>query len=393
MLNTPLNRRLRMALIGGGGTGFIGKVHRTAATLDGRAELVSGAFSSDAGRSRDAALTFSVAPDRAFDSIDRLIDDELRRPADQRADFITIATPNWLHFPMARAALLAGFHVVCEKPMTVTLDQADELVQLVEQTGQVFAVTHNYSGYPLIRHAQAMIAAGELGEIRAVRVNYVQGWMRGLTPGATPPRGAWKDDPAKNGAAGTMGDIGTHAWQLARYVSGLIPVELSATLRTYAPGRQLDDYGHVLVRCTSETLILVTASQVTHGRLNDLTLEVDGDKASLAWRQEDPNVLIVRQTGRPQQIFDRHPAADWTSAAGRNACRLPAGHPEAFFEAFANVYTAAFDDMLSRVSGQPRSAGQPIYPDVYDGREGVRFITQVLASHQGRGAWTPLAPG
>jgi predicted dehydrogenase len=392
-LNYPLNRRLRMALLGGGGTGFIGKVHRTAALLDGRVDLVSGAFSSNLDRSRDTAVDFAVDSARAFDSFENLLDDELNRPAEERVDFVSIATPNWLHFPMAKATLQAGFNVMCDKPMTVNLAQAEELVDLVEQSGAVFGLTHNYTGYPLIRQAREMIAAGELGEIKAVRVNYIQGWMRGVTPGDTPARGAWKDDPLKNGPAATMGDVGSHAFNLASFVTGLEPAEVSATVRTFAPGRQLDDYGHALVRFTNDALCMVTVSQVTHGRLNDLSIEVDGEKASLAWRQETPNVLTLGQFGEPTRIYDRHPAAAYTNESGRTACRLPAGHPEAFFEAFANVYSAACDDMVKRATGQLFDSEDTLYPNVRDGLAGVRFIEQTIASSQARGEWLPLSQG
>lgn len=380
-----------MALLGGGGTGFIGKVHRTAATLDGRVELVSGAFSSDVARSRDSAADFGVDPERAFNSFEKLLDDELSRPAEERVDFVSIATPNWLHFPMAKAALEAGFNVMCDKPMTVGLSQAEELAELVDRTGAVFGVTHNYTGYPLIRQAREMIASGELGEITAVRVNYIQGWMRGTTPDDTPARGAWKDDPQKNGPAATMGDVGSHAYNLASYVTGLKPAEVSATVRTFAPGRQLDDYGHALVRFTNNALCMVTVSQVTHGRLNDLSIEVDSEKASLSWRQETPNVLTIGQFGEPTRIYDRHPAASYTNESGRAACRLPAGHPEAFFEAFANVYSAACDDMVRRAFGEPFDPLNTLYPNVRDGLAGVRFIEQTIASSQARGAWLPLS--
>lgn len=389
-LNPPLNRRLRMALCGGGGTGFIGKVHRTAATLDGRVDLVAGAFSSNLERSREAAVDFGVDPDRAFDSYEDLLAYEQSLDDDQRVDFVSIATPNWLHFPMAKAALEAGFNVMCDKPMTVNLAQAEELVSLVEETGSVFGLTHNYTGYPLVRQAREMIASGELGEIRAVRVNYIQGWMRGIKPGDAPARGAWKDDPEKNGPAATMGDVGSHAYNLACYMTGLSPAEISANVRTYAPGRNLDDYGHALVRFSNDALCMVTVSQVTHGRLNDLSIEIDGEKAALSWRQEEPNVLTLTQFGEPTRIYDRHPAAPYTNDSGKAACRLPAGHPEAFFEAFANVYSAACDDMIRKALGEEVDSRDTIYPNVYDGLNGVRFIEQTIASSQARGEWLPL---
>ena len=389
-LNSPLNRRLRMALIGGGGTGFIGKVHRTAAALDGRVDLVAGAFSSNSDRSHEAAESFGVDPTRAFASFEDLLADERDRSVEERVDFVSIATPNWLHFPIAKTVLKAGFHVMCDKPMTTSLSNAEELVKLVEESGQVFGLTHNYTGYPLVRQAREMIASGELGEIRAVRVNYIQGWMRGTTPGETPPRGAWKDDPQKNGPAATMGDVGSHAFNLACYMTGLKPAEVSATVRTYAPGRQLDDYGHALVRCTNDALCMVTVSQVTHGRLNDLSIEIDGEKAALSWRQESPNTLSLSQFGEPTRIYDRHPVAYYTNARGREACRLPAGHPEAFFEAFANVYSAACDDMVRHACGESVSSADTLYPNVHHGLAGVRFIEQTIASSQAEGEWLPL---
>jgi len=384
-------RRLRMALIGGGGAGFIGKVHRTAATLDDRAELVAGAFSSNLERSIESAGMFRVDPRRAFASHEDLLTNERTRPAHERVDFVSIATPNYLHFPMAKAALEAGFNVVCDKPMTTRSSDAKELVRLVEESGAVFALTHNYTGYPLVRQAREMIAAGELGEIRAVRATYVQGWMRGLTPGEELARGMWKDDPAKNGPGATIGDVGTHAYNLARFMTGLAPVEVLGKLMTYAPGRQLDDYGHALVRCENDALMMITVSQVTHGRLNDLSIEIDGEKASISWRQEEPNQLIVRRTGQPQQIYDRNPGADFMNAAGSAACRIPAGHPEAFFEAFANVYSAAFDDMIARGLGKQIDQRNTLYPNVYDGLEGVRFIEQTVASSNENGVWLPLS--
>lgn len=390
MINTPLNRRLRMALCGGGGAGFIGKVHRTAATLDGRADLVSGAFSSDASRSRAAAVDFGVDPERAFADYQQLLADEQRRSAADRADFVSIATPNYLHFPMAKAALEAGFHVICDKPMTTSLQDALDLADTVERTGRVFALTHNYTGYPLVRQAREMIAGGELGEIHAVRVSYIQGWMRGVDPEAPADRGAWKDDPARNGPGATIGDVGTHAFNLARYMTGLKPAEVLARLTTCSKGRQLDDYGHALVRCQNEALIMISVSQVTHGRLNDLTIEVDGDRASLSWRQEDPNTLTLLRTGQPRQIIDRHPGADFMNTSGTAACRLPAGHPEAFFEAFANVYTAAYDDMIRDRSGSPETQRETLYPNVRDGVEGVRFIERCVASSQDGSSWQPM---
>jgi len=386
-INSPLNRKLRMALIGGGGNAFIGRVHATAAMLDNRAELIAGALSSNSERAREAAPTFGIAAERAYGSFTELIEQESRLSENERVDFVSIATPNYTHFEIARAALETGINVVCDKPMTNDYDQANELVRLVEQSGAVFALTHNYTGYPLVRQARQMILDDELGEIQAVRVHYIQGWLRGISPGTVPARGAWKADPAKTGPSGAMGDIGSHSFNLARFMTGLDPKEISCRLQTLAPGRQLDDYGHTLVRCSNDALYVIIVSQVTHGRLNDLAIEIDGTKASLSWRQEDPNQLVLRQFGQPKRIFERNPGATFTNEAGRAACRLPGGHPEAFFEAFANLYTGAFDDMIARAMGDRFDGKNTSYPNVYDGQEGVRFIQKCVESSRQNGEW------
>ncbi|MDP6553782.1 MAG: Gfo/Idh/MocA family oxidoreductase [Pirellulaceae bacterium] len=386
-----LGRKLRMALIGGGGSGFIGRVHATAATLDNRAELVAGVLSSDPVKARAVAPDFGIPIDRAYGSLQELLDGETRCPADDRIDFVSIATPNNTHFPIAKAALEAGFDVVCDKPMTTSLADAESLAAIVKQTGAVFVLTHNYTGYPMIRQAREMIQQGELGELYAFRANYIQGWLQGLEPGKVPARGAWKSDPEKTGPAGALGDVGTHAFQLARYTTGLRPIEVSSTLQTFVLPPPLDDYGHALVKFSGGVLGMITISQVTHGRLNDLTLEIDGSKGSLVWRQESPNQLIVRRFGQPTQTYERSPSAAYTNESGRAACRLPGGHPEAFFEAFANVYRDGFDAMIARDENQSLDACSTVYPNVNDGVEGVFFIEQCVASSQERGAWKQLA--
>ena len=390
-INHPLNRKLRLALIGGGGGGFIGRVHVSAATLDQRAELVAGAFSSDPEKSRRAAAEFGVSAQRGYGSYRELMDTECLLPAGQRTDFLVIATPNYTHFEIAAAALEAGFHVVCEKPMTIDVEQALQLARLVERTGAVFVLAHGYSGYPLVRQAREMIAAGELGQVHAARVSYLQGGLWGIQPGQTPARGAWKADPAKAGPSGTMADLGTHAFHLLRFATGLTPLELSATLANVHPARPLDDYGHVVLRCAGGALATISVSQVTHGRLNDLTLEVDGSQASLVWRQEDPDRLTVRRYGQPVQIYERNRRTAYSDAV-QAACRLPGGHPEGVLEAFANVYRDAFDAMIRQASGQGIEQHETIYPNVYDGVEGVCFVQQCLASHRDKGSWKPSLP-
>jgi predicted dehydrogenase len=270
--------------------------------------------------------------------------------------------------------------------MTFDLAQAEELAKLVEKSGVVFAVTHNYTGYPLVRHARQMILSGELGEIQAIRSNYIQGWLRSRLESEDQKQARWRTDPAKSGAAGGFGDIGTHAYNLARYMTGVLPAEICCNLKIFEKGRQLDDYGHAVIRFQNGALGTVTASQISHGRENDLFIEIDGTKGALAWRQEEPNTMIVRRNGQPHALYTRDPNAPHINEAGKAACRLPAGHPEAFFEAFANVYRAAYDDMVARAAGQAFEKKNTIYPNVCDGVEGMFFIQQAVASSRQNGA-------
>lgn len=389
--NGALGRKLRMGIVGGGQGSFIGRVHVTAAVLDNRAELVAGAFSSDAARSRASAADYAVAEQRAYGSFQEMFDVERKLSAGERIDFVSIATPNHMHFPVAKAALAAGFHVVCDKPLTLTLAEAEELARLVGASKQVFVVTHNYTGYPLVRQAREMILSGELGEIQAIRAEYIQGWLRTRLESEGQKQAAWRTDPAKSGAAGCFGDIGTHAYNLGRYMTGLLPAKIAANLEIFVPDRPLDDYGHAVIRYQNGALGTVTASQISHGRENDLRIQIDGTLGSLEWQQEEPNKMLVRHNGKPHYLYTRDPNAPFTNEAGKAACRLPSGHPEAFFEAFANVYRAGFDAMALALSGQPFEQVNTTYPNVRDGAEGMYFIEQSVASSQADGAWLPLA--
>lgn len=376
-----------MALVGGGGAGFIGKVHATAATMDNEAVLTAGAFSSRPERSRASASMFRVDESRAYGSWQELLQAENSLPEEERIHFVSIATPNFTHAEIACAAMQAGFHVVCDKPMTTSLADAARMVETAETTGRVFALTHNYSGYPLMRQARHMIQAGELGEIIAVRATYVQGWMHGMEPNQQLDRGAWKSDPAKNGRAGSLGDVGTHAFHLASYITGLTPARLMSTMSSYSAHHELDDYGHAIVQFSQGATGQITWSQVTHGRLNDLAIEVDGTKGALTWRQEDPNQLSVRSLGQPTRVYERDPGAPYLSSAAADVCRIPGGHPEAFLEAFANVYRNAYQDMRRANSGQSWDRRSSVYPSVYEGYEGVRFMEACLASADSDSAW------
>lgn len=390
MTNGPLNRKLKMGLVGGGQGSFIGKVHSIAACLDNRAEVVAGAFSSNPERSKASASDYAVTDDRAYGSYMEMLEKEKQLPEGERIDFVSVTTPNHTHFEIAKAAIEAGFHVVCDKPMTFDLPQAKELVTAVEKSDVVFALTHNYTGYPLVRQARAMILAGELGEIQAVRAAYIQGWLRDRLEESDQKQASWRTDPTKSGAAGCFGDIATHAYNLGRYMTGLLPAEISCHLRTFVPGRKLDDYGTAIIKYQNGGLGTVTASQISHGRENDVAIEIDGTKGSLSWRQEDPNAMIVRRNGEPHKIYTRDPNAPFISPMSAASCRLPAGHPEGFFECFANVYTAAFDAIVAKHSGEKVETVDTLYPNVYDGVEGMLFIEQSVASSGQNGAWLPF---
>jgi predicted dehydrogenase len=388
--NGSLNRKLRMALVGGGQGAFIGRVHSTAAVLDNRAELVAGALSSDPQRAKASASDYAISPARAYGSYREMLDKEKALPPGERIDFVSVATPNNTHFEIARAAAEAGFNVICDKPMTFDLAQAEQLADVVDRSGVVFALTHNYTGYPLVRQARQMILAGELGEINAIRASYIQGWLRTRLEDSNQKQAAWRTDPARSGAAGCFGDIATHAYNLCRYMTGLLPDQISCHLKTFEAGRKLDDYGTALVRFENGALGTVTASQITHGRENDVRIEIDGTKGSLEWHQEEPNKMTVRRNGHPHAIYTRDPNAPFMSDPAKAACRLPSGHPEGFFEAFANVYRSAYDAMTARTAGQKFEAVDTVYPNVNDGVEGMYFIQQSVASSRDNGAWLPL---
>jgi predicted dehydrogenase len=388
-INAPLNRKLRMGLVGGGQGSFIGRVHSIAACLDNRAVVTAGALSSSPEKSKASAPDYDIHPDRAYGSYQEMIEKELKLPADQRIDFISVTTPNHTHFEVAKAAAEAGFNVVCDKPLTFDLQQAEELLQVVNKTGVVFGVTHNYTGYPLVRQAREMILNGELGEINAVRAFYIQGWLRTKLESDNQKQAAWRTDPKKSGAAGCFGDIATHAYNLGRFITGLLPDQISCHLKTFVDGRALDDYGTAVIRFTNGALGTVTSSQISHGRENDLFIEVDGTLGALEWHQEEPNKLIIRKNGQPHQIYTRNGGPYLGSLHGQSV-RLPAGHPEAFFEAFANIYTAVFDDIIKRAQGEKIDQSKTLYPNIMDGVDGMNFITQCVSSSSDNANWKVL---
>jgi predicted dehydrogenase len=388
-VNAPLDRKLNMGLVGGGQGAFIGRVHSIAGTLDNRAALVAGALSSNPAKAKASAPDYDIPANRAYGSYKEMIEGELKLPAGQRIDFVSVATPNHTHFEISKAFAEAGFNVICDKPLTFDLAQAEELAKVVAKTGVVFGVTHNYTGYPLVRQARDMVRSGELGEIQAVRAFYIQGWLRTRLETSDQKQAAWRTDPSKSGAAGCYGDIGTHAYNLGRFITGLIPDSISAQLKAFEPGRALDDYGTAMIRFTNGGLGTVTASQISHGRENDLWIEVDGTKGAIEWHQEEPNKMIVRKNGEPHKVYTRAGGPYLGDTAGRST-RIPSGHPEAFLEAFANIYTAVFDDIVLRAGGKAFDGSKSLYPNVADGVDGMNFITQSVVSSAEGGAWKKL---
>jgi len=376
-----MNRKLRFGMIGGGRGAFIGAVHRIAAIMDGRAELVAGAFSSDAARSRDSGADLFLDPSRVYGSYLEMAAKEKAMPADRRLDFVIIVTPNHQHFPPAKAFLEAGFNVVCDKPVTLNLAEAKALRKIVAKTRKVFVLTHNYTGNAMVKQARAMVRAGELGDIRKVVVEYPQGWLFNRLEASGQKQAAWRTDPKRSGAAGCMGDIGTHAENLAHYITGLEISELCADLSTFVPGRALDDDGNVLLRFKGGAKGILHASQISVGEENNLNIRIYGTKAGLEWHQEHPNELWVKFPDRPAQLWRR--GNGYVGDAAKRATRIPAGHPEGYLEAFGNLYAEAFRAISAEVQGQPLPKDLD-FPTIDDGVYGMAFIeTLVKSSHAG----------
>ena len=382
-------RKLRYAMVGGGHGAFIGAVHRKAMALDGQFELVAGALSSSPERARASGAELGLADDRNHGTWQDLLADELRRSPDERIDLVSIVTPNHMHHPVALAFVQAGFHVVCDKPLVHTTAQADELVAAVKKAGTVFGVTYNYTGYPLVREARHLVQSGALGVIRKITVEYNQGWLAtAVEQGGGNKQADWRLDPARSGAVGTMGDIGSHAENLAATVTGQRPEALCADLTRFGAGRQLDDDAQLLLRYASGARGIIVASQVAAGLENDLRLQISGTLGTLTWRQEDPNHLVHSPVDGPRRILTR--GSPWLSPAALRAGRIPSGHPEAFIEAFANVYLGVAADIRARRSGVAADPLAADYPGVEDGALGVRFIEKVVESAASERKWTLL---
>lgn len=381
-----MRRKIRMGMVGGGRGAFIGGVHRMAAALDGHIDLVCGAFSSDSERSRLSGKDFYLPEDRVYDSFSEMILTEKSLPADVRMDFVSIVTPNHMHFGPAKMALENGFHVVCDKPLCLSLKEAEELVALVQQTGLIFALTHNYTGYPMVKQAKAMIRKGELGAIRKVVVEYPQGWLSTLLEAdASAKQAIWRTDPNQSGAAGSMGDIGTHAENLAEYVTGLKIKEMCADLSIFVPGRKLDDDGNVLLRFDNGAKGVLHASQISNGEENNLNIRVYGEKGGLAWRQMEPNTLTLIYQDKPSTVYRTGWAGLEREAIAHT--RIPAGHPEGYLEAFANIYRNVAFCIQARLTGEEVDPLYTDFPSVEDGLRGMNFVEKVVASN---GQWVKM---
>jgi predicted dehydrogenase len=376
-------RRLRLGMVGGGRGAFIGGVHRLCARMDDRYELVAGALSSDPQRARDSAADLNIAPERAYAGFAEMAAKESARPDGVEA--VSIVTPNDSHHAIARAFLDRGIHVICDKPMTTTLEDALDLVQAVRRSKLVFGLTHNYTGYPLVRQARDMVAAGELGAIRVVQAEYVQDWLATRLEDTGHKQAGWRTDPAKSGAGGCIGDIGTHAHNLAGFITGLPVRELSADLSTFVPGRRVDDNVHVLLRYENGARGMLWASQVSPGNENGLRVRIYGEKAGLSWSQEHPNQLTFAKLGERPQTLSRG-TGGLTAAAGR-ATRVPPGHPEGYLEAFANLYTDLAEQIEARRDNRKPDPLALSVPTVEDGARGVKFILAAVESSAKGGAW------
>lgn len=377
------DRVLKMGMVGGGAGAFIGSVHRTAACLDRRAMFVAGAMSATPEKAVASGLSLGLAKDRAYPTWQAMLEAERAKPEEERIDFVSIVTPNAAHFEPARAFARAGFNVVSDKPLCVSSAEAQELVRVSVESGVVFAVTYTYCGYPMVQQARALVRGGELGTIRKVIVEYNQGWLTSALERTPQKQAQWRTDPAQAGLGGAIGDIGSHAEHLARTVTGLEIREVCADLTSFIPGRRVDDDASVLLRLEGGARGVLVASQVATGEENNLSIRVWGDRGGLSWRQEEPNHLIVRREGEPERVYRR--AGPGLAREAVEAGRLPAGHPEAFFEAFANVYGWAFDAMRSRARGEPHTG---LLPTVRDGAIGVQFIETVVASSRSDAKWT-----
>jgi predicted dehydrogenase len=380
--------KIRLGMIGGGPGSFIGAVHRKAAALDGMFDLVCGSFSSDPEKSKQTGRELQLDPGRVYGSYDEMIVREAALDKDNRMHAVAIVTPNHLHAGPAIMALENGFHVIIDKPMAFSLDEAGNMKAAVERSGLVFALTHTYAGYPMVKEARHMVSAGEIGTVRKIFVEYPQGWLTGFLEKDGQKQASWRTDPSRSGVGGSVGDIGTHAAHLAEYVSGLKITHVCAQLNTMVKGRQLDDDAAALLRFENGVSGVLVATQIAAGEENNLKLRIYGEKGGLEWTHADPNTLLVKPADGPVQVY--RTGSGYLSDAAANVTRLPAGHPEGYIEAFGNIYTAFAEAVNDHSSGRFQSAAGYDFPTVDEGVRGMAFIETMIASSGSDQKWTNL---
>jgi len=380
-----------MGLIGGGPGAFIGEVHRKASSLDYGIELVAGAFDINPRKSKQMGKMLNLPAKRAYSNYEEMIEKELKLPVGERVDFVSVTTPNNWHFPIARDFLNAGFHVMCEKPMTFNSKEAKDLVKIVRKNRRVFGLMHNYTGYPMVKLARDMVREGDIGKVRKIVVQYPQGWLATPIERSGQMQASWRTDPKQSGGAGSMGDIGTHAENLAEYITGLKITHICADLSTFVKGRRLDDDGNCLLRFNNGAHGVLHASQIAVGEENNLAIWIYGEEGGVEWHQEHPNYLYVKRLSGATEVWKRgNPYVAEKSAAAARATRLPSGHPEAFLEAFANIYGNFADAIRAKMT---RTKPDPLmldFPDVKDGLRGMLFIESVLASAKSNTKWLKM---
>jgi len=376
-----------MGMIGGGTGSFIGDVHRKAASIDGMIDLVCGAFSSTKDKSISSGKELGIPNERAYESFEEMIIEEAKLPEEERMDFVAIVTPNHMHFPPAKMALEYGFHVICDKPLCLTLEEAFELEKIVQSSGKIFALTHNYTGYPMVKQAKAMIAKGDLGAIRKVNVHYLQGWLATAVEKTGQKQAAWRVDPKRSGIGGALGDIGTHAENLIEYMTGIQIEAIAADLTAFGDGRSLDDDGNVLLRFENGAKGIMSFSQIATGEENNLGIKIYGTKGSAEWYQENPNQLIVKWLDQPKQIYT--PGGNGTYPESSEYVRIPAGHPEGYLEGFATIYRSFAKELFAVKSGKSFSIN-PDFPTVTDGVRGMKFIYAAVESSNNNASWVSL---
>jgi predicted dehydrogenase len=378
-----------MGMIGGGAGAFIGAIHRMAAIMDGEIELVCGAFSADPQKSKDSGTILHLDASRVYDSFQQMIVKEKELPDDVKMDFVSIVTPNHVHFEPAKMAMENGFHVVLDKPMTLNIAEAKELKEVVQKTGKYFCLTHTYTGYPLVKEARVQVQSGRLGNVRKIMVTYPQGWLSSFLEGSSDKQAAWRTDPSKSGIAGCMGDIGTHAFNLAEYITGLKLTHISADLHTVVEGRKLDDDGAVLLKFNNGATGVLVASQIMAGEENNLNIQIYGEQGGVKWNHADPNSLTFIAPDKPAETW--RAGTKYLSEAAKHNTRTPAGHPEGYIEAFANHYRNFALCVKAQLAGEKPKDDWLDFPGIEDGVRGMAFIENVVASAKSKDKWTEFS--